>query len=65
VIEWVLARGGDGLRTGLEDNIRIGKDRLASGNAELVAVAAGLCARRDARPATPAEARALLGLAVG
>ena len=65
VIDWVLARGGDGLRTGLEDNIRIGKDRLASGNAELVAVAAGLCARRGARPATPAEARALLGLAVG
>jgi len=29
VMEWVLARGGDGVRTGLEDNIRIGRDRLA------------------------------------
>ena len=29
VMEWVLARGGDGVRTGLEDNIRISKDRLA------------------------------------
>ena len=25
VIEWVLARGGDGLRTGLEDNIRVSR----------------------------------------
>ena len=30
VMRWVLERGGDGVRTGLEDNIRITKDRLAS-----------------------------------
>src|SRR5215203_4143684 len=42
VMEWVLARGGDGVRTGLEDNIRITKDRLARSNAELVRVAADL-----------------------
>jgi uncharacterized protein (DUF849 family) len=64
VIEWVLARGGDGLRTGLEDNIRIDRTRLAAGNAELVAIAADLCARQGARPATPAEARRILGLPV-
>jgi 3-keto-5-aminohexanoate cleavage enzyme len=39
---WALGRGGDAVRTGMEDNIRINKDRLASGNAELVSIAAGL-----------------------
>jgi 3-keto-5-aminohexanoate cleavage enzyme len=62
VIEWVLARGGEAIRTGLEDNIRINKDRLASSNAELVKVAADICARHGARPATPPEARAMLAL---
>ena len=61
-MEWVLARGGAAVRTGLEDNIRITKDRLANSNAELVEVAAGVCARYEARPATPREARATLGL---
>jgi uncharacterized protein (DUF849 family) len=63
VMNWVLARGGDGVRTGLEDNIRIAKERLARSNAELVQVAADLCTKYDARPATPQEARAMLGLA--
>ena len=63
VMRWVLERGGDGVRTGLEDNIRISKDRLAGSNAELVKVAVDLCAEYDVRPATPAEARSLLGLA--
>ena len=62
VMRWVLARGADGVRTGLEDNIRITTDRLASGNAELVKSAAHLCARYDARPATVAEARELLAI---
>jgi uncharacterized protein (DUF849 family) len=62
VIEWVLQRQGDAVRTGLEDNIRIDRDRLAASNAELVRVAADLCAKYDARPATPAEARQMLGL---
>jgi uncharacterized protein (DUF849 family) len=62
-MEWVMARGGDGVRTGLEDNIRIDRDRLAASNAELVQLAAATVARHGARPATPAEARALLGLA--
>jgi uncharacterized protein (DUF849 family) len=62
VLDWVLSRRGDAVRTGLEDNIRITKDRLARSNAELVEVAAALCAQHDARPATPAEARTILGL---
>ena len=62
VMRWVLERGADGVRTGLEDNIRITKDRLAKSNAELVQVAVDLCARYDARPATVAEARQLLNI---
>jgi uncharacterized protein (DUF849 family) len=62
VIDWVLARGGDGLRTGLEDNIRVGRDRLASGNAELVGLAVEAAGLHGRRPATVVEARAMLGL---
>jgi 3-keto-5-aminohexanoate cleavage enzyme len=63
VMEWVLARGADGVRTGLEDNIRIAKDRLAGSNAELVQAAVEAVARHGRRPATATEARAMLGLA--
>ena len=63
VMRWVLERGGDGVRTGLEDNIRITRERLARSNAELVQVAVDLCADYGVRPATPAEARSILGLA--
>ncbi len=62
VMEWVLAREGDGVRTGLEDNVRVSKERLAASNAELVKIAAELCERHGRRPATPDEARAALGL---
>ena len=65
VMGWVLARDGTAVRTGLEDNIRVTKDRLARSNAELVQIAAETCARHGARPATPAEARVLLGLGRG
>ncbi len=63
VMDWALARGADAVRTGLEDNIRVSRDRLASGNAELVAIAAETVARHGRRVATPPEARAALGLA--
>ncbi|SDM26733.1 Uncharacterized conserved protein, DUF849 family [Methylobacterium phyllostachyos] len=63
VMEWALARGADAVRTGLEDNIRVTKDRLASSNAELVGLAAEAVARHGRRVATPAEARAALRLA--
>ena len=62
VIDWVLARGGDGVRTGLEDNVRVNRDRLAASNAELVILAAEAAGRYNRRPATPAEARQMLGL---
>ena len=42
VMQWALQRGADAVRTGMEDNIRIAKDQLASGNDELVRIAAGL-----------------------
>jgi uncharacterized protein (DUF849 family) len=62
VMQWALARHADAVRTGLEDNIRLDKSRLAKSNAELVTVAVELCARHDARPASTSEARAMLGL---
>jgi 3-keto-5-aminohexanoate cleavage enzyme len=62
VMRWALARNADALRTGLEDNIRISKQRLATSNAELVKQAANLCALYERRPAKASEARAQLGL---
>jgi 3-keto-5-aminohexanoate cleavage enzyme len=62
VMSWALERDADAIRTGLEDNIRIDKERLAKSNAELVTIATDLCARYDRRPANVLEARSLLGL---
>jgi 3-keto-5-aminohexanoate cleavage enzyme len=59
--QWSLELGGH-LRTGLEDNIRLSRDRLAASNAELVTLAADLCGEHDAHPATPAQARKILNL---
>jgi len=61
VNRWSLELGGH-CRTGLEDNIRFDKSRLAASNAELVARVADLCRQYGRTPATPAEARQLLGL---
>jgi len=62
VMDWALARGADAVRTGLEDNVRASKERLASSNAELVRMAAETVKRHGRTVATPAEARAALGL---
>jgi 3-keto-5-aminohexanoate cleavage enzyme len=62
VMEWALARDADAVRTGLEDNIRIEKSRLAASNAELVEVARMVVMRHGRRPATAAEARDILGI---
>ena len=62
VMQWALARAADAVRTGMEDNIRTSRDRLASGNDELVRIAVDLLERFGCRPATPAEARSSLGL---
>jgi uncharacterized protein (DUF849 family) len=64
VNRWTLALGGH-CRTGLEDNVRFDRTRLASSNAELVKRVADLCADHGTRPATAAEARAILGLRPG
>ena len=61
VNRWSLELGGH-CRTGLEDNIRIDRDRLAASNAELVKGVAALCGDYGRHPATASEARQLLGL---
>ena len=61
VAKWALELGGH-CRTGLEDNIRYDDTRLAKSNAELVEKLVAECAALGRRPATPAEARSLLGL---
>ena len=62
VMDWALARGADAVRTGLEDNIRVDKTRLAASNAELVSIACEALARHGRRAATATEARSLLGI---
>ena len=61
VNQWCLEAGGH-CRTGLEDNLKIEANRLAASNAELVKKIADNCERYGRRPATPAEARQILGL---
>jgi uncharacterized protein (DUF849 family) len=61
VNRWCLEAGGH-CRTGLEDNVRWDRDRLAASNAELVGRVAALCAEHGRRPATPEEARRILSL---
>ncbi len=59
---WALELGGH-CRTGLEDNVRFDKERLAASNAELVARVARMATEEYDRPvATPAQARQLLSL---
>ena len=61
VNQWCLEAGGH-CRTGLEDNLRFDPTRLAASNAELVKKIVDVCDRYGRRPATPAEARQILGL---
>lgn len=61
VNHWALELGGH-CRTGLEDNLRFDKSRLAASNAELVLRVAGLCEQYGRHAASATEARALLGL---
>jgi len=59
---WSLELGGH-CRTGLEDNVRLDKERLAPSNAALVQRVVDLCPDYGRHPASVAEARAILGLA--
>lgn len=58
---WALQHGGH-MRTGLEDNVRLDRHTLAPSNAALVERAVALAAEFGRHPASPAEARSLLGL---
>tara|TARA_R110002167_G_C12706816_1_gene654864 strand:+ start:9628 stop:10467 length:840 start_codon:yes stop_codon:yes gene_type:complete len=59
--EWAISSGGHA-RTGLEDNVRLDRDRLAPSNAALVELAVGLCEKYERPIATWQQAREILGL---
>jgi uncharacterized protein (DUF849 family) len=59
--EWCLDLGGH-VRTGLEDNVKFDKERLAKSNAELVARVADICGKFGRHPASAEEARQILHL---
>ncbi|MFT6025293.1 MAG: 3-keto-5-aminohexanoate cleavage enzyme [Ascidiaceihabitans sp.] len=61
VNDWAVSNGGHA-RTGLEDNVRLDKDHLAPSNAALVKRVVDLCEKYERAVATPAQARAMLGL---
>ena len=61
VNEWCVANGGH-TRTGLEDNVRLDKDRLAPSNAALVSRVVELCEKYERPVATVDQARQILHL---
>ena len=61
--DWAISSGGHA-RTGLEDNVRLDRDRLAPSNAALVARAVELCGKYDRPVASWQQARQILGLAL-
>jgi uncharacterized protein (DUF849 family) len=62
VNQWSLELGGH-CRTGLEDNIKITPDRLAASNAELVKRIVDIASDYNRHPASPIDARDILGIA--
>lgn len=60
--EWAVATGGHA-RTGLEDNVRLDRDRIAPSNAALVRRVVDLCDRHERPVADWRTARKILGLA--
>ena len=61
VARWCLELGGH-VRTGLEDNLKFDKTRLANSNAELVNQIVEICPQYARHPARVQEAREILGL---
>ncbi len=59
--DWAISSGGH-VRTGLEDNVRLDRERLAPSNAALVARATEICGKYERPVATWQQARAILGL---
>lgn len=62
--DWAVAAGGHA-RTGLEDNVRLDRDRLAPSNAALVRRVVELCDKHERPVATWRQARSILGLRAG
>lgn len=62
--DWAVSSGGHA-RTGLEDNVRLDRDRLAPSNAALVRRVVALCERYGRPVADWRTARRLLGLGAG
>ena len=62
--EWAIAKGGH-TRTGMEDNVRLDRDRLAPSNAALVKRAVEICQKYSRSVATWQQARDILGLPQG
>lgn len=60
--DWAVSSGGHA-RTGLEDNVRLDRDRLAPSNAALVRRVVDLCDHYERPVADWRTARAILGLA--
>ena len=63
LIATALTLGGS-IRVGLEDNLYLPSGEMARSNGELIAQARGMTEDVGRRPATVAEARAMLGVAV-
>jgi uncharacterized protein (DUF849 family) len=61
VSRWAAELGGH-CRTGLEDNVRMSREKLAPSNAALVRQTVELCAEYGRRAASAAEARRILSL---
>ena len=61
-VNQMCLQAGGHCRTGLEDNTRFDGTRLAASNAELVGKVVDACEHYGRRPATPVEARQILGL---
>ena len=59
--DWAISSGGHA-RTGLEDNVRLDRDRLAPSNAALVRRAVEICETYGRPVATYQQAREILGL---
>ena len=53
---------GGHARIGMEDNIYVGKGRLAKNNGEMVEKMVRIIRELDREPATPKEVRTMLGL---
>lgn len=59
--EWAISSGGH-VRTGLEDNVRWDRNRLAPSNAALVTRAVEICEQHERPVASCTQARAIIGL---